>query len=260
MTLSSQSRGTHLVIVPSYNSGPRLLSTIREALSFWDPVWVVIDGSTDESSREIGQLESSQHGLKVLRSPKNQGKGAAVLEGFRAALAQGFTSALVMDSDGQHPADQIPNFMRLSRENPGAIILGQPQFGRDAPRARVAGHFLANFWSNFETLWGGIGDSLFGFRVYPIRESVELLDSIGTGRGYDFDTQLAVRLFWRGFQPINVPVPVRYFGSAAQGVSHFKYVRDNLLLIRIHAMLMAQMPWRMLRRTNSRSALAPARA
>ena len=34
---------THLLLIPSYNTGPRLLDTVREALAHWQPVWVVVD-------------------------------------------------------------------------------------------------------------------------------------------------------------------------------------------------------------------------
>ena len=44
---------THLVLIPSYNTGARLLPTVREALACWQPVWVVIDGSTDGSERPL---------------------------------------------------------------------------------------------------------------------------------------------------------------------------------------------------------------
>jgi glycosyltransferase involved in cell wall biosynthesis len=248
MSSTSEANRTHLVIIPSFNTGSRLLSTVREALTFWEQIWVIIDGSTDESAQQLRQFEQSVSRLKVFILEKNQGKGAAVLYGMRAALAQGFRYALVMDADGQHPAERIPEFMALSNANPQALVLGLPEFGSEAPRNRVQGHRIANFWTNVETLWGGIGDSLFGFRVYPIGESIQSLEQTRRGRRFDFDTQLAVRLFWLGFQPINVKVPVRYFKLDDGGVSHFKYLRDNLLLIRAHAVLLAQMPWRMLRR------------
>ena len=47
--------------------------------------------------------------------PENGGKGAAVLHGLDLASEQGYTHALTMDSDGQHPADLIPAFMAASQ-------------------------------------------------------------------------------------------------------------------------------------------------
>jgi glycosyltransferase involved in cell wall biosynthesis len=242
---SSPSR-SHLLLIPSYNSGPRLLNTVRDALEHWHPVWVVIDGSTDESEKGLNQLGRPGE-LQVIKLPQNQGKGAAVLEGMKKALAQGFRFALLMDADGQHPPDYIERTMQLSQDNLDAVILGSPVFGPDAPKARRYGRVIGNFWANVETCWTGIGDSLFGFRVYPIAKSIQILESIRGGRQFDFETQLAVRLVWAGVRPMSVPVPVKYFGRREGGVSHFRYLRDNLLLARVHTWLVLQTPWRMMR-------------
>ena len=158
-----------------------------------------------------------------------------------AAGREGFTHALVFDSDGQHSAADISRFMQASQKNPTAMILGVPQFAADAPASRRHGRRVGNWWANLETFWGGIEDSLFGFRVYPIRESVHILQSTRGARRFDFDTELAVRLFWAGVPPINLPAPVHYFKPAEGGTSHFHYLRDNLLLIRRHTLLVLEM-------------------
>jgi len=165
-----------------------------------------------------------------------------VILGMQAAAQAGFSRALVLDADGQHPVDRIPLFMRISENNPDAMVLGVPQFGPEAPAFRRKGRLIGNWWANLETLWGGVEDSLFGFRVYPIPETLKLLQSRRAGKGYDFDTVTVVRLFWTGIRPINVPVPVRYFSASEGGVSHFRYWRHNLLLVLRHSCLVLEMP------------------
>ncbi|MDP2139111.1 MAG: glycosyltransferase, partial [Candidatus Didemnitutus sp.] len=98
---------THLVLLPAYNAGPRLCAVVAEVLRHWQPVLVVIDGSTDGSEQPVLELARANPALTVLVLPHNAGKGAAVLAGAQAAQARGFTHALVMDADGQHPADSI---------------------------------------------------------------------------------------------------------------------------------------------------------
>lgn len=231
--------GKHLVVLPSYNSGSQLIRTVEAAVAKWTPVWVVIDGSTDGSAE---QLEARRiGGVRVLRMPGNTGKGGSVLEAFREAKASGFDHALVMDADGQHPAEEIAPFMDLSRQHPGSFIAGVPIFGADAPRERVAGRRVGNTLAAIETLGRGARDSLFGFRVYPIEASLKILERTGTGRRFDFDTVLAVRLAWAGVPTINRAVPVRYPPREDGGVSHFRYLRDNLLLARVHAGLFFQL-------------------
>ncbi|HET6720112.1 MAG TPA: glycosyltransferase family 2 protein, partial [Rhodocyclaceae bacterium] len=124
---------THLVLIPSYNPGPKVLATVAAARAMWNPVWVVVDGSTDGSAEQLRALAAADEGLQVIVLPVNRGKGGAVLEGCTQAMALGYTHALTMDSDGQHPAALIPEFMASSQQNPGAMILGKPVFDASAP-------------------------------------------------------------------------------------------------------------------------------
>jgi glycosyltransferase involved in cell wall biosynthesis len=231
----------HLVLIPTYNTGAKLVETVKTVLEYWRPVWIVIDGSTDGSGDMLASQVRSTQGVRVIRLPENRGKGAAVLAGMAAASKQGYSYVLVMDADGQHPPERIPEFMRISKANPASMVLGVPEFGSEAPMSRKYGRRVGNWWSQLETLWGGIKDSLFGFRVYPIEESLKAMASTSRGRRFDFDTELAVRLYWAGVQPINVPVPVRYLSRLEGGVSHFHFVRDNVLLVRTHVCLVLSM-------------------
>lgn len=229
---------THLVLIPSYNTGNRVLGTVRAMLAKWNPVWVVVDGSDDGSGEALEEMAAEREGLRVIRLPKNSGKGAAIFRGICEADDAGFTHVLAMDADGQHEAESGVELMEISRENPGALILGKPVFDASAPAIRVNGRRLSNFWANFETLWAGIGDSLFGLRVYPIKDLREVMESTRWARRFDFDPEVVVRLVWRGLSPINVPAPVRYWTAEEGGVSQFRYLRDNTLLTVMHARLM----------------------
>jgi len=228
---------THLVLIPSFNPGPKVYETVRGARRSWTPVWVVVDGSTDGSAEGLQAMAAQDAGLHVLVLPHNQGKGAAVLHGLEQAAAAGFSHVLTMDSDGQHPPEAIAAFMAESLRQPDAMILGVPVFEKSAPSLRVQGRRVSNGWANLETLWAGIGDSLFGFRVYPIEPLRQVMREQRWMRRFDFDPEAVVRLCWRGVKPVNVPTPVRYFNASEGGVSHFRYLRDNLLLTGMHTRL-----------------------
>ncbi|MDM0044371.1 glycosyltransferase family 2 protein [Variovorax dokdonensis] len=229
---------THLVLIPSYNTGERLFSTVAAARAQWAPVWVVIDGSTDGTGERLQTMAAQDPGLRVWCLPTNEGKGSAVLHGLREAHAAGFTHALTMDSDGQHPADLIAEFMRRSQARPETMVLGKPVFDASAPLLRVRGRRISNTWTQVETLFAGIGDSLYGFRVYPVAELLSIMEAQQWMRRFDFDTEAVVRLAWRGVKPVDVDAPVKYLKPEEGGVSHFNYVRDNLLLSWMHVRLM----------------------
>lgn len=245
---------THLVLIPSYNTGPKVYETVAAARAAWTPVWVVVDGSTDGTAEGLQRMAASDPGLHVCVLPANVGKGAAVLNGLQQAAAAGFSHALTMDSDGQHPPQLIGAFMQASLQRPEAMILGRPVFDASAPLLRVRGRRVSNWWTNLETLGAGVGDSLYGFRVYPVQALAAVMQGQPWMRRFDFDTEAVVRLAWRGVKPINIDAPVKYLSAEEGGVSHFQYGRDNLLLSWMHTRLMVEfvlrlplLAWRRLR-------------
>jgi glycosyltransferase involved in cell wall biosynthesis len=239
--MSPKPSKTHLVLIPSYNPGAKVFETVRAARAAWAPVWIVVDGSDDGTPEKLHEMAATDGDLRVFVLARNRGKGSAVLHGIGLAQAQGFTHVLTLDSDGQHPAALIPEFMALSQSHPGAMVLGVPVFDESAPRIRVYGRRLSNWWASVETLGGGIRDTLYGFRVYPIAELVDIMGSQPWRmRRFDFDPEVAVRLAWRGVPALNVPAPVKYFRPDEGGVSHFNYLRDNVLLTSMHARLVLE--------------------
>ena len=233
-----QPSSTHLVLIPSYNPGTKVYDTVRAARAHWAPVWVVVDGSTDGTAKGLQALAAGDPHLRVMILPENQGKGAAVLHGLDAAAVAGYTHALTMDCDGQHPTAQIASFMAASQEHPKAMVLGVPVFDSSAPALRVQGRKVSNAWANLETLWAGIGDSLYGFRVYPVEPLRRIMHHQAWMRRFDFDPEAVVRLSWLGVRAINLPAPVRYLRADEGGVSHFRYLRDNTLLTWMHTRLL----------------------
>lgn len=232
------SHHTHLVLIPSYDSGALVYDVVRAARRHWTPVWVVVDGSTDGTAAGLQAMAATDPGLRVFALPKNSGKGAAILHGIERAAAAGFTHALTVDADGQHPVECIPEFMATSIGAPDAMVLGVPVFDVSAPKLRVHGRKVSNGFANLETLWMGIGDSLYGLRVYPIAPLRHVMHGQRWMRRFDFDPEAAVRLCWRGVRPINLPAPVTYLPADQGGVSHFHYLRDNALLTWMHTRLL----------------------
>src|SRR5579862_4001710 len=228
---------THLVLIPSYNPGGKVFETVQGARLQWNPVWVVVDGSNDGTAEALQAMARDDPGLRVLVRPRNGGKGAAVLDGAVEACKQGYTHVLTMDSDGQHPPERIPAFMAASAGKPASMVLGEPVFDASAPAVRVKGRRISNWWANLETLGAGVHDSLFGFRVYPLEPLVRIMKSHFWMRRFDFDVEIVVRLSWSGVAAINLPAPVRYFRPEEGGVSHFNYLRDNVLLTSMHVRL-----------------------
>lgn len=251
-----------LILIPSYNTGPILLKTVKSAVALKTPLWVIFDGSTDGSPESVASLESSEAPwLRIIRLPVNSGKGATVLHALREAIAAGYTHVLTMDADGQHPASRVQAFFKLSQAHPEAAVFGRPVFDASAPALRVNGRKISNFWANLETLGWGVDDSLFGMRLYPAADLLAVMESTAYARRFDFEPEVAVRLAWRGVPIINLPTPVRYPSKEEGGISQFRYLRDNTLLTWMHLRLffgfLARLPWLIARGNNPLDHMSP---
>jgi hypothetical protein len=229
----------HVVLIPSYNTGSRLFETVAAVRQCGLPVIVVVDGSSDGTGETLVRQAAGDAALFACLLAQNQGKGAALLHGLQFARTQGFTHALTMDADGQHSTAHVSELIALSLAHPDCMVLGQPLFDPSAPQIRVFGHKIANFCTSLLTPRGAIGDSLFGFRVYPIGPLIDTFAGTMGMRRFDFDSEAVIRLQWQGVRPINVSTPVRYFRRDEGGISHFRYVRDNLLLTAMYCRLAA---------------------
>ena len=244
-----------LILIPSYNTGPILRQTVAGVIACGTPVWVVVDGSTDGSPALLDEFETPANpDFRVIRLETNRGKGAAILHALQLALKAGFTHVLSMDSDGQHPACEIPRFLAAAARHPEAAVFGTPVFDESAPALRVKGRRISNFWANLETLWWGVNDSLFGMRLYPAAKLHTAMSLTPFARRFDFEPEVAVLLCWLGVPVINLPTPVRYPTKEEGGISQFRYLRDNALLSWMHTRLflgfLVLLPWLVLRGRN----------
>lgn len=237
------------IIIPVYNHEQALPQVIAAIQPFGLPCFLVDDGSSASCRVVLEDCARRAAGwLTLIVRAENGGKGAAMLDGFRTAIAAGFTHALQIDADGQHLVDDIPRFLAASRRYPEALIAGRPVFGRDAPKSRQYGRQFTNVWIWINTLSFSIGDAMCGFRVYPLMAVEQVCNAAPLALRMDFDIDIIVRLYWQGVRVINLPTRVSY---PLDGISHFRVGRDNLMISKIHARLffgmLARLPGLVLR-------------
>ena len=220
------------VVIPCYNHGATIASVLARLAPFKLPIIIVDDGSDAATQQQLAQLHTDQ--LDILRLPANQGKGAAVIFGLRAARQQGYTHALQLDADGQHAIEDVPLMLAEARRYPEQLISGRPRYDDSVPKARLYGRYVTHFWVWVETLSFSIKDSMCGFRVYPLVPALALCDRRSVGQRMDFDTEIMVRLYWQGTPSRFIATRVVY---PEAGLSHFDALRDNLRISWMHTRL-----------------------
>ena len=225
-------------IIPSYNHD-QAIGAIRDRLcALHLPVYIIDDGSSEPARSRLAGLHDENRGIVVHRLNANCGKGVAMIEGFRLAIAAGFSHALQIDADGQHDLDELPQLLLLARDHPKALISGRPLFDRSIPLGRKIGRWVTHIWVWIETLSLRIPDSMCGFRVYPLEATQQVIAHDHIGPHMEFDTEIMVRLFWRG-TPVHMwPVKVIY---PPGNISNFKMIADNWRISKMHARLVCGM-------------------
>ena len=225
-------------VVPTYNHHlaiGRVIGRLREAGL---PVFVIDDGSAELTRLAVEAFNDKCSGVIVHHLPFNRGKGSAVIKGFELAAAAGFTHAIQVDADGQHDLNSLPQFLNLAAQYPESVICGRPVYDASVPTGRAIGHWFTNAWIWLETLSLRITDGMCGFRVYPLNAVQAVLSNERVGSGMDFDTEIIVRLFWRGTPVLMAPVRVTY---PIGNTSNFKMLADNWRITKMHTRLVCTM-------------------
>ena len=232
-------------VIPSHNHWQATAAVIRGCLAQGLPVFLIDDGSAEPARSALAELGAGDlGGGGFYRFAQNMGKGGAVLQGFQLAMAAGFSHVLQIDADGQHDIAALPRLLDQARVAPTALVTGRPVYDASIPRGRAIGRWITHVWVWIETLSFQIRDSMCGFRIYPLAPIAALLAAGETiGQRMDFDTEIMVRLFWRGTPVIDVPVAVTY---PVDNISNFDVLRDNWRISLMHSRLVCTMLWRLL--------------
>ena len=223
------------VVIPVYNHEHAIGKVLAQVLAHGLPTILVDDGSSPACAAVLDALAGAHPGRVMLeRHAHNQGKGGAVLTGFRRAQQEGCTHVLQVDADGQHCVADIGRFLDAARARPQAVVAGCPLYDESVPALRLYARYLTHVWVWINTLSLAIRDSMCGFRVYPVAPVLALAQRRRLGLRMNFDIEILVRLYWDGVAVVNLPTRVGY---PEDGVSHFKAWTDNVLITRMHVSL-----------------------
>jgi glycosyltransferase involved in cell wall biosynthesis len=202
-----------MALIPGYQEGPRIAAVVAAARQHL-PVVVVDDGSTDDTA---AQAEAA--GATVIRRVSNQGKGAALREGFRHALALGVDAVITLDADGQHDPAEIPRFLASFEAARPELIVGRRDFRRMPPVRRMSNTIGGLIFS--AAVGRAIPDNQSGFRLVGPRLMAALLES--DEDGFAFEVEMIARCIALDLPMAWVPIRTIYAGepSHIRPLAHF---------------------------------------
>lgn len=219
----------YAIIIPYYNHPEKIEELCRVLEKEAIHILVVNDGSNQQSREVLDKIEN----IEILDLHVNSGKGKALKEGFKHLFENGFTHALQIDADFQHDTEDVVKFVQASKQNPKAYICGSPIYDETAPKSRLFGRKITNFWIYVNTKGGILNDGMCGFRLYPLKEIQNALAKTKSNK-MDFDTEVLVRIFWDKVKIVWIKTKVKYNLDAT---SHFRALDDNVLISKMHARL-----------------------
>jgi glycosyltransferase involved in cell wall biosynthesis len=203
-----------LVLIPAWNEARRIGQVIH-ALPEGMQVLVVDDGSSDGT---VGAARAA--GAEVISHETNQGKGVALMTGFRWALNRTYPAVITMDADGQHDPLELTKFIDTYTRAGADLIIGR-RSTREMPFPRNLANAIGS-WILSQVLCVKIFDNQSGYRLHS-RAFLEKLVSRRTG--FEFEVDVILQALEYGFPIAWVDIRTIYDTSIT---SHFHPLRDTL--------------------------------
>ena len=211
------------IVVPCYNEGKCLYTVIENLLQMAEHVIVIDDGSTEPIEKHLGNLK-----CRLVRFPKNRGKGHALLEGFKIAQEiEGVSCVVTIDSDGQHDPQEISNLYNAFQNEEAALVIGSRSFGSDnVPIRSRVGNVLTSRLTGI-LLGQYLPDTQSGFRLHSMPLIRDILKNIPGGR---FETEMEIIALALRSKFKVVPVHISTIYEQGNKSSHFHIFRDSFLI------------------------------
>lgn len=203
-------------VVAALDESATIGDVVRRVRRHVDHVIVVDDGSRDGTG-----AAAEQAGAEVIVHEANQGKGAALRSGLRLALGRPFTHVLFLDGDLQHDPADVPALIAAAAAGAGDFIIGQRPFSKATmPASRYYTNTISSWVISRFFVGRRVADAQSGFRLIDaaLLRRVRL-----TGRGYEIETEMLIKLARRGARIAHVPVGLHY-GSTR---SKLRPIRDT---------------------------------
>ena len=218
---ASIDRVTVAAVIPAYQEEKHIAEVVRRTLKQLMNVVVVDDGSSDATAEEARKA-----GADVIVHEQNRGKGESIKSGFRYWIEHGSTWVIILDGDGQHLPEEIPNFLTAAEASRAKLLIGTRMNNvHDMPLVRRAvNRYMSRKISN--ACRQEIPDTQCGFRM--IHRDI-IPDLLGGTERFDYETEMLIIASRAGCEVASVPISTIY----SDEVSSIHPVRDTLRFFKL---------------------------
>ncbi len=230
------------VVVPAFNEETQIRGVLATMPDFVDHVIVVDDGSTDNTAGIANEFAGSNERVKLVRLGRNQGVGAAIEAGYRAALEAGAMITAVMAGDGQMDPGQLPGLL-------DPLVMGEADYSKGnrlahgldlgrIPRIRLLGNAIFSALTKIASGYWHVADSQSGYTAIT-RAALKSLLAMGIYPGYGMPNDVLVKLNIHNYRVRDVPMPAVY------GVGEQSKMRIPVVILPITLLLVRRFFFRL---------------
>jgi glycosyltransferase involved in cell wall biosynthesis len=200
------------VVIPCFRVRERILPVLGAIGDECDAIFVVDDGCPEKTGALV-EARVTDPRVRVLYHERNQGVGAAVLTGYRAALAAGADIIVKIDGDGQMDPADVPVLVAPIADGIADYAKGN-RFSELAhlpsmPAVRIVGNAGLSFITKISSGYWDVFDPTNGYTAIHAMVAARLpFDRIATD--YFFESDMLFHLGQIGAVVRDVPLPARY--------------------------------------------------
>lgn len=219
-------------VIPAFNNEKTIAEVVEKTSAEIDHVVVVDDGSTDDTARL-----AEEAGARVLRVPKNRGKGNALRIAFSYAVEKDLDAVITLDADLQHDPSEIPKLVKHYVTESSKIVIGNRLTDREKiPPIRYTVNRIGTYTFSW-LIHQPVEDSQCGFRLYDrqIMGAFQVLND-----GFEAEADLLLRAGKRGYKIGFVPIKTIYFPDRLSR-SYYRPVKDTF---RISIIFLMNLFWK----------------
>ncbi len=222
------------VVVPAHNEQELIGPTLADVPDYVDSIIVTDDASTDDTAARVEEIAQRDARIVLIRHERNQGKGSAVVDGYRRAMHQGHEIVVTMDGDHQMPSDHLPSLLDPLIERgydaaKGNRFLAAPGTLSRMPKYRLLGNIFLTLATKMASGYWSIFDSQNGYWALKVA-SLAKIDLFRIARRYDLENSLLIHLNILGARVADVAIPARY-GNEISGIRLWRVTPSIMLTL-----------------------------
>lgn len=224
------------VAIPAYNEGKLITKTLEEMPEFIDTMFVVNDGSKDDTPKRIKECSEKDNRIVLINHEKNKGLGQTLIDGYVASKNSDCDVTIIMAGDNQMDINDLPTILDKLIDGNFDYVKGNRLLHNEVktsmPKYRLIGNAVLTILTKFATGYFFLMDPQCGYTAIK-NDCLKKIPIEEMTKGYGYNADILCMLNIRGFKVADVQVrPV--YGEEKSKIKLLKYIRKtSWLLLRL---------------------------